>query len=344
MVDTLSQSEIDALLSALTLVDETEMSKGKDKASSSKTASSEDKKKKETLYDFRRQTKFSREQMGTMQMVHEIFARLLGTDLSTRLRAYVQATVMSVEQKTFEEFTQKIYSPTFLTVISDDALADKIMIDMNLSIAFAILDRLLGGSGTPLGILRQLTGVEKRIMQKILKELMKFYEEAWENIVKLSPQIDLIESNPQFAQIVPPNEIVVAIAIEVKIHDIIGDMNICIPYCTVEPIIDRFNAASWFAALRKEPGQGSNLAMLTQLEAMTVPLVVELGTTTCHLSDILNLQPGDYIVTDQSAKNDLNIKVGNLVKFLGTPGISGKRMAISITEVFESHDETGRNI
>jgi flagellar motor switch protein FliM len=363
MVDTLSQSEIDALLSALGPAEEddsappppppTSDSGGGSRESRPAapaaaaapspafSSDSEDRKSSRTerKYDFKRQTKFSKEQLNTIQLIHEAFVRLVGTDLSTKLRAYAQATIVSVEQRTFEEFIQSIYNPTFITVFRSDNLDGKALIDINLNVVFTILDRLLGGNGAPLSILRQLTEVEKQIMQKIMVGVIDRLREAWINIIDLAPVIELVESNPQFAQIVPPSEIVVSITVEIKIHDVTGIMTLCIPYNTVESIVYKFNAASWFAAVRKEAAQTNVDAISQQVKSVHLPVVAELGNTIVTLQDILGLQPGDIMVTDQLFKNDLNIRVGNRVKFRGRPGILGKKMAITITDVFDPPDQ-----
>lgn len=350
MVETLSQSEIDALLSALntSVPSEEEKApsdKGESKSQSAMQGSgvsgkeSQPKPRKGKVYDFKRQTKFSKEQLGTIQLIHETFARLVGTDLSTQLRAYAQATIISVDQLTFEELIRSVYSPTFIAAFRSDVLDGKALIDINLNVVFTILDRLLGGNGVPLGTLRQLTDVEKQIMQKIMLRILDRLREAWINVIDLAPVIELIESNPQFAQIVPPSDMVLSIVIEIKIHDVTGIMTLCIPYNTVEPIAHKFNAASWFAAVRKEPLQTNMEAITHKVRAINLPFVVELGSTTVNLQDILGMQVGDIIIIDQQVKNDLNVRVGNLIKFQGRPGIVGKKMAVSITKVLETSEE-----
>lgn len=366
MVDTLSQSEIDALLSALsTGEDDEEEAAGAGQSaathsedgfsSSSRSGGSkaspvtsnlaiddddfETTKRVERKYNFKRQTKFSKEKLDTIQLIHETFARLVGTDLSTRLRAYAQATIISVEQRTFEELIHSIYNPTFITIFRSENLDGKALVDVNLNIVFTILDRLLGGNGTPLGILRQLTEVEKQIMQKVMVSIIDRLREAWINIIDLAPVIELVESNPQFAQIVPPGEIVLSITVEIKIHDVTGIMTLCIPYNTVEPIVHKFNAASWFSAVRKEPMQTNVDAISKQVKEVHLPIIAELGATVVSLQDVLNLQAGDILITDQVVKKDLNIRVGNMVKFLGRPGMLGKKMAISITDTVDPPDK-----
>lgn len=298
-----------------------------------------EKAKKGKLYDFKRQTKFSKEQLGTIQLIHETFARLVGTYLSTQLRAYAQATILSVDQLTFEEFIKSIYNPTFITGFRSEKLDGKALIDVNLNVVFTILDRLLGGTGSPLGSVRQLTEVETQIMQRIMGRILNILREAWINVIDLSPTIEFIESNPQFAQIVPPNDMVLSVVIEIKIHDVTGLLNLCIPYGTVENIASKFNAASWFAAIRKEPLTTNVQAITKQVRVVNLPVVVELGSATLTLQDVMNLQPGDLLVTDRLVKEELDIRIGSLVKFRGRPGIIGKRMAISITEVVPTTDD-----
>lgn len=366
MVETLSQNEIEALLSALSPVSAKDGGASGNKTSSQSSGNfgpgqsgqmglgstndgfgqSEIKSKGhgkelkvERSYDFRRQTKFSKEQLNTLHLIHESFVRLLGTDLSGRLRAYAQATLISVEQRTFEEFVGSIYNPTFITVFRSDTLEGKFLIDMNLKIVFSFLDRLLGGSGVPLNVLRQLTEVEKQIMQRIMIGIIDKLRESWQNIVDLAPVIELIESNPQFAQIASPTSVVIAVAVELKVHDITGMLHICIPYNTVQSITHKFRAASWFTSERNEPPQTQVEVITEQVRAVHLPVVAELGSAKVTLEDVVGLQPGDLIITDQRIKDDLKIKVGNLIKFKARPGILGKKMAVSITEVIDPNED-----
>ncbi|HNV70819.1 MAG TPA: flagellar motor switch protein FliM [Candidatus Ozemobacteraceae bacterium] len=365
MVETLSQSEIDALLSALSTTGTSggdapppppsgaaesggarpSVVPGTSAPSAAATAvamqrlADSDSKKKGKIYDFKRQTKFSKEQLGTIQLIHETFARLVGTYLSTQLRAYAQATIISVDQLTFEEFIRSIYSPTFITGFRSEKLDGKALMDINLNIVFTILDRLLGGSGTPLSTLRQLTEIEIQIMQRIVGKLLNALREAWINVVDLTPAIEFIESNPQFAQIVPPGDMVLSIVVEVKIHDVTGLMNLCIPYNTVEAIAPKLNAASWFAAIRKEPLTKNVETITQQVRVVELPVIAELGTATLTLQDILNLQVGDILLIDRLVKEELDIRVGNQIKFRGRPGVLGKKMAISINQVIQPDEE-----
>ncbi len=367
MIDTLSQNEIDALLSALQPTDDAlpgggasgtsnnasdlndfssnNSNNSSNNPSSPPPSSSEPttthgkKKGKEKPYDFRRQTKFSKEQLGTLELIHASFARLIGTDISTRLRLGVTATTIAVTQETFEEFISSIFPPTFITIFRSDSLDGQALIQMDLSIVFSILDRLLGGNGAPLSTLRQLTDVEKQIMQKIMVGIIDRLREAWINVIDLMPVIELVESNPQFAQIVPPNEVVVSIKFEISLLDTTGLLKLCIPYSTVEDITQKFNAASWFAsvAVRKESeSTKANVDIITkQVKEVTLPVVAELGRGVYPLEDLVNMKVGDTLITDQLVKNDIKIRVGNQVKFNGRTGKKGKKMAVVITKVLD---------
>lgn len=378
-MDNLSQNEIDALLSALQpsedatttaaqgsdslaassvekettnqqetaendkTTDKHDSASGSNSSKSSSTPSSkslfEKKKGKERPYDFKRQTKFAKEQISTLQLIHGNFARLVSTDISTRLRMSVTATVISVTQETFEEFVVSIFPPTFITVFRSDTLNGEAMLQMDLSIVFSILDRLLGGNGTPLSTLRQLTDVEKQLMQKVMVGILDRLRESWANITDLKPIIELVESNPQFAQIVPPNDVVATVKIEISILDTIGSLKLCIPYSTIESIAHKLNAIEIIKALRnntsKVDKQLDDETLCTHVKSSYLDVVAELGRVTIPLEDILNLQIGDWLPLNQPAKSDIKIRVGNsnLVKFNGRPGTKGNRKAIQITKV-----------
>lgn len=379
MVDTLSQNEIDALLSALTPSDDAvaaaapepaspaassvskettpepqsqvsddlsalaSFSLSQDSGSSSSSSSSNSSsssesskpKGKERPYNFKRQSKFSKAQINTLRMIHENFARLMGTEISTRLRMSVTSRLISVDQETFEEFVGSIFPPTFIAVFRSDSLDGKLMIQLDLSIVFSILDRQFGGNGAPLSTLRQLTDIEKQIMQKTMVNIIDRLSESWQNIVDLMPVIELVESNPQYAQMVPPNDPVVTIKIELSILDTTGFFKLCIPYSTVENVIKKLDSVSWLQTQKPVDRKGNNTFIEDHLKATDLPFVVELGRAVYPLEDIVNLQPGDYLLTSQLVKNDLAIRVGNQVKLFGRPGRIGKKMAVTITKVIE---------
>lgn len=217
--DVLSQSEIDKLLSAL--------STG---AVSAEEVKADEAQKKVKTYDFKRPDKFSKDQIRTLYMLHENFARLLNTYLSTNLRTLVNVEVASVEQLTYQEFVQSLSNPSVIGVLAVPPLKGNVIMEINTSIAFAIIDRVFGGKGENTIKPRVLTEIEEAVMRRTLGKAMEHFQEAWSNVVHMKPTLEAIESNPSFTQIVPPSDMVVIITLKITVGDVEGFMNVCIPY------------------------------------------------------------------------------------------------------------------
>jgi len=327
MAEVLSQEEIDSLLSAIS-TGEIDIEKAKNI----------DEEKKVKTYDFKRPDKLSKDQLRTLQMIHETFARLNTTMLSAQLRTTVQIQVISVEQITYEEFTRSVPEFTIMGIFDTGSLEGNAILELNPSIAFALIERLFGGMGEKSDVSRELTDIELTIIERIMLKQLNNLKEAWENIIQVSPRIEQIESNSQFVQIVGPNEMVALITFEVKIGDMEGMMNLCLPYPMIEPIVPKLSAQYWFSNVKKE-GTTENLqALRERLNKVSVPLIAELGETEIKLNDLLNLKKGDVININQPIDGVMKVKVGNKVKFKGIPGKIGKKMAISIKEITNEED------
>ena len=228
MNEVLSQDEIDQLLQAI---------------SSGETEANDDFKpvndtRKIKIYDFKRPDKFSKEQIRTISIMHETFARLTTTSLSAQLRSIVHVHVASVDQLTYEEFIRSIPTPTTLAVINMDPLKGNAILEIDPAITFSMIDRLFGGTGQGgAKVQRDLTDIEQSVMEGIIVRILANMREAWTQVIDLRPRLAQIETNPQFAQIVAPSEMVVLVTLETKVGDEEGMMNFCIPYITIEPII-----------------------------------------------------------------------------------------------------------
>lgn len=325
MTEILSQDEIDALLTAISTgeVDTTEYS-----------ATQEQRKVK--IYDFRRPDKFSKDQIRTLQMMHETFARLTTTALSAQLRALVSVHVASVDQLTYEEFVRSIPNPTTLAVINMDPLKGSGVLEIDPSITFTIIDKLFGGTGESSRITRELTDIELSVMEGIIVRILGNLREAWSNVIDLRPRLGNIETNPQFAQIVPPNDMVVLITLETKVGEVEGMTNLCIPYITIEPIISKLSAQYWYSSIRKG-ATDENLAIIQgRLENVELLVVAEIGEVTIAMDEILSLRIGDVIkLPDTKVNSDMILRVGGRKKFKCRPGLVGSRIAVQIGEGIE---------
>ena len=319
MTEILSQDEIDALLSAISSgeVDPDDYS-----------AVGEQKKVK--IYDFRRPDKFSKDQIRTLQMMHETFARLTTTALSAQLRALVGVHVGSVDQLTYEEFIRSIPNPTTLAVINMDPLKGSSVLEIDPSITFTIIDRLFGGPGEPTKITRELSDIELSVMEGIIVRILGNLREAWSTVIDLRPRLGNIETNPQFAQIVPPNDMVVLITLETKVGDVEGMTNLCIPYITIEPIISKLSAQYWYSSIRRGDTDENRAVIQERLDQVEIPLIAEVGDADLPLSEILSLGVGDVVKLSNHIKTDMLIKVGDRKKFKCRPGKVGNRLSIQV--------------
>ncbi len=321
MTEVLSQDEIDQLLTAIS----TGEVEGEEALKRAET-------RKIKIYDFKRPDKFSKDQIRTLQMMHETFARLTTTSLSAQLRTIVHVHVASVDQLTYEEFLRSIPNPTTLSVINMDPLKGSSIFEIDPSITFTIIDRLFGGPGEASKINRELTDIELSVIEGIIVRILGNLREAWSNVIDLRPRLGNIETNPQFAQIVPPSDMVVLITLETKVGDVEGMTNFCIPYLTIEPIITKLSAQYWYSSIRKG-GTTENLAILKKrLDTVYINLIAQLGSLDISVKDVLNLQRGDIIKLERNKVNDnMILKIGNKKKFYARPGVIGSHMAVQIT-------------
>lgn len=327
--DVLSQSEIDKLLSALS-----------DGTVSAEEVKADEEQKKIKVYDFKRPDKFSKDQIRTLFMLHESFSRLFNTYLSAHLRTLVSVEVASVEQLTYQEFVLSLANPSVISILALPPLKGNIILEVNTEIAFAFIDRVLGGEGG-VGIKsRVLTDIEEAVMRRFVDTAMKHLKEAWSNVVDFTPTYEASESNPQFAQIVPPSDMVVIVTIQIKIGDVEGMMNICIPYLVLEPIMSKLTTTFWVASAVAKDDDPTQVDILQKkIKKTKVPFIVQLGSIDITINEFLTLGFGDVLQMDTKVDDDLNCLVGTRPKFKCRPGTSGKHMAVQITKIINEGDE-----
>ena len=330
--DVLSQAEIDALLAGVMSgdVDADTMKQDSDG-------------KKVKVYDFKRPDKFSKDQIRTLYMLHESFARLLNTYLSTHLRTLVNVDVASVEQLTYQEFVQSMANPSVISVLGVPPLKGNIILEVGTEIAFAFIDRVFGGDGNTAMKTRVLTEIEDAVMRRFVNTAMTHFKEAWANVATINPFLETTESNPQFTQIVPPSDMVVIVTIQMKVGEIEGMMNICIPYLVLEPIMSKLTTTFWVASsISKDENENQVALIQAKLDKTLVPFVVEVGQVQISIREFLTLGFGDVLQLGTRVKEDFKCKIGKNTKFLCRPGTSGKKMAVQITEIVqpEGDEET----
>ncbi|GMB08451.1 flagellar motor switch protein FliM [Thermolongibacillus altinsuensis] len=326
--EVLSQSEIDALLAALSTGEMSADELKKEEAT-----------KKVKVYDFKRALRFSKDQIRSLTRIHENFARLLTTFFSAQLRTYVQISVASADQLPYEEFIRSIPKMTILNVFEVPPLDGRILLEVNPNIAYAMLDRMLGGRGTSINKVDNLTEIETKIMTNLFEKAFSYLRDAWESIAEIDPILTDFEVNPQFLQMVSPNDTVVVISLNTQIADSSGMINICIPYVVLEPIIPRLSVHYWMQTQKKEREPQEVQALEKRLKQAHVPVIAELGTATITIQEFLQLGVGDVIQLDQTIHEPLVVKIGEVPKFTGQPGKMHKRLAVQILDTIKGGDD-----
>lgn len=322
MAEVLSQSEIDALLSALSAGDfEPDQLKEKEE------------KHRVKKYDFRSPQKFSKEHIRTLEMVHDSFARIASNYLSGQLRKHVKIEIQTVEQITYEEFIHSIPNPTVLTIFSMPPLQGNILLEMNPEFSYQILDILLGGEGNRKVKLKDFSEIDKNILSSITSEMINSMKLAWEDIIEVRPQFEALETNPSASQTLAPNEAVALLSFSVELGKSTTYMNLCIPYLSVEKILDKLIVQYWFKNDNSEVDTDAREKIMAGIEPAKVDLHVELGETEITLDDFLRLVKGDVLVLNTRYDSPVRVFVEDEECFIAKPGIIGKNLGVEILDI-----------
>ena len=328
MGDILSQNEIDELLKALNT--------GEIDVRQIQSATQE---KKIRVHDFRRPSKFAKDHLRTLHIIHDNYARLITNFLTGYLRTLVQVDVVSVESLAYNDFINSISNPAVLAIVDFTPLTGSIVFEMAPSIAFALVDRILGGKGNSIEKIREFTEIELAIIERIIHQTLSLMKEPWENVVSIKPRLERIETNAQFAQIIAPNEMVALITLSARIGDAEGMINICIPHMVVEPVIAKLSTKFWFSVIEKGITDETRQIIKNRIENTKVPVKAILGRTAITVSDFLELQPGDVLPLGTNINDDLEVLVGDLMRFTAKPGVRKNKVAVKIVKIVKREEE-----
>lgn len=326
MADVLSQNEIDSLLAALSSgeLDADDISNIDEKPTKN--------------YDFRRPAKFSKEHLRTLEIIYEHYGRLLSTSLPVYLRKNIQVSVVNSEACTFSEFSTALANPVLLAVVNFQPLGGNIMLELAANLGFAMIDRMLGGPGDPLDKPRDFSEIERSIIDKVLAVCVQILREPWRNVVEIEPLLERVETNPQFAQIIAPSEMIAIVTLNIKIGEVEGLMNCCLPYFTLETVMDKLNTKYWFASMKENTEDSYGETLETAVRKVSMPIKAVLGKSTITVNDFVNLQSGDIIKLNTKIDNEMDIFVGNIKKFKALPGSSKDSYAVRVTSIIREEE------
>ena len=328
MGDILSQSEIDEILRQMT-----------EGGADSDTAETEATDRKVKVFDFERPSKFAKDQLKTINIIHYNFARLATNMLTAHLRTLAQVDVIAVDALTYGDFSNALPNPDVMAIVDFSPLEGSIVLELAPSIAFSFIDRILGGRGALTQDVREFTEIETALIERTISQLLFVYRSSWDNVVGVNPRLDKIETNPQFAQIISPSEMIALVTFNVKVAEAAGIMNICIPYMVVEPILSKLTTKFWYSINEKAPIANAKEFIELKLRNTLIPVRGVLGTASVTVAELLGLAAGDVLPLARGVGDEVDVYVGELLKFKARPGVMHKRSALKITQVFRKDDD-----
>ena len=291
-------------------------------------SSGQEKRRRVVPYNFRRPDRLAKEQMRSLYLLHDMYSHSLSSSLPIFLRTISEVTLISVEQQSYVEYLYGLSDPTAIFTVSMHPLQGVAVIEINPSVAFPIIDRMLGGPGMGIRDSRPVTEIEQKILEGFLKLVTDDLCEAWKPFLEIDMQVVGRETRPQLLQIVAPNEVVLSIVFHVQVGDARGMMSFCIPALMLEPIIQKFNQASYSRSRRVLPEQTRSL--LDTLSDVTFPVTAELDRTTALMDDLMGLVPGDVLRLEHRIDQPIRVSVSGIVKFYGELAAYNGRTVVSI--------------
>jgi flagellar motor switch protein FliM len=329
MAKILTQEEIDALLATVAENDAQAPSEEID----------DNRLRSITTYDFRHPNRISKDQIRTLENIHDNFGGQFGSTLSAMLRTIVDVDLVSVDQLTYSEFVVSLVSPSCTYTIAPPPLEGVCLIDFNPTLTFSLIDRTFGGNGKLLETDRELTGIERSVMSKLATRLYRDLERAWENIVKMNIEQRSFETNPQFIQIVPPGETVTVVSFQVKLFQATGLLTLCYPYMSLEPIMNKLSAQNWIDASKRKTQDADRTTNIENLREVDVELSAVLLQTTLKMREFLELNPGDVIPSDTRIALPISVAINRRRKFLARPGLHGRKRAVQLIKSCQKESE-----
>jgi flagellar motor switch protein FliM len=330
MSKTLSQWEIDALLNSIGSDDN-----GSGVGGAGSAQGLQDRTIK--LYDFRRPDKFSKEHIRAIQNIHETFARVTASSLSSYLRATTTVSLSSIEQVVYDEYVHQLSNPTLVNLVELQPLAGRIVVEMNMNIGLAMLDRMMGGSGQVNMRRNELTDIEMALLRSLGATISAGLRDGWTAVADLQPVLVETVLNADLVQAALPGDIAALLLFEIHTLSLSGTISICVPHPVIEPLMDRLNTQAWFSASsRKNGSEDDRMKLAESIRDARLPISVELGSTIVHLGELLDIRKDDVIRLDRGADAELPIRAGKRARFLGRPGTLGGNRAIQVTGVLPS--------
>ncbi len=322
----LSQREIDALINA-------EIGNAEAEAAAAAPSARKETGRRVKIYDFRHPEKLSKEQLRGLQIIQQGVAGSLAASFSARLRSPVESRLSALERGIYEEYVAQIGTQAIVVIIDMNPLTGYAVAAFGMDVAFAIIDRLLGGKGKRhnRSLDRDLTDIETALIRHIGMDIARSLVEPWQRVSDLQPDVTELAVGPQVMHVIPPNEFVITAWYEIRFAEQAGGVSLCFPLTVLEQILPKLTGQSIFDNRPRSGGGDDAKVQDEQLLPVTVPLRAMLGGARVDAVDLAQLAPGDVIVLDHLVEDPLRILVGNCERFAGFPGTKGRKMALQVS-------------
>lgn len=291
-------------------------------------------------YDFKKGEKLSSDQERFVRNIFNEFAENVMIHLGALLQTKAQLTLGAIRQRSYHSFVSSLPDPTAIFIFKIDA-ETKGLLCLDMSLSFALIDKMMGGKGASLDEIRLFTDLEKAIILKPVNKMLTAYSEAWKEVRKVESLFLSMDFNPMAVHISIPSEIMVVISFQAGFAETNGAVDVCIPFKYLKDVLPK-SSFDEFLITRGTNSGGSQLApsnIITGVEAAKIPVIVELGRAELLFQDLLYIEVGDCIKLDTEVTSPMKLKVNDRTKFLGRPGIKENKMSIQITKVVTEGDE-----
>lgn len=285
-------------------------------------------------YDFRRPDRIAKDQLRSIHLLHESFARSLSSSLSAYLRNYALVNLVSVEQLSFMEFSQCLPSPTCLITLSMRPYDGNAVLEINPTLIFPILEMLLGGSGKgAVRADREVTEIEQSILENLYRLVLHDLKDAWSSVANINFRIESFKTESQLLQVLAPTEAVVAVTLEVRIGESSGMMNIGMPSIIIKMLRQKFDQ-QW--SIRKsESTSDEQNRMMKLIRTATVHADVRLSGPTLLIEDLMRIEEGDVLTFDYTVAKPLDLWLNGKLKFQGALASIGRKKAFEIRTLYQ---------
>ncbi len=277
----LSQDEVDALLDGVP---------GEDKSPKDEGGVRE--------YDLAKQERIVRGRMPTLEIIHERFARLLRIGIFNFMRRSPELSLSAPRVVKYSEFVRSLVVPTNINIVQLKPLRGSALFIMDPVLVFGVVDNMFGSDGRFHTRVegRDFTPTEMRIIQGLLAVILENYRKSWAPVHAINFEYLRSEMHTQFASVASPNEIVIATTNKVELGSAGGDLHICIPYSSVEPIRDLLYSS--MQGDQMEPDKRWLHMLQRQVQIADVELTAKLAKIPVRVRDLVNMKVGDVIGFD----------------------------------------------